>query len=177
MELKEHKVAAGATYEPIATTTLGSAASSITFSSIPNTYTDLRLVLTGYNASTGNAWMMQYNSDTATNYSFTRLGGTGSAADSGRTTSTARIYIGDIYNNNSNTIPALATIDIFSYAGSTYKTALSNFSGDQNGSGSTISFVSLWRSTSAINTVVLKNDAGANFSAGTTATLYGIKAA
>ena len=34
-----------ATYEPIATTTLGSAATNITFSSIPATYTDLRLVL------------------------------------------------------------------------------------------------------------------------------------
>ena len=33
------------TYEPIATTTLGSAAASITFSSIAGTYTDLRLVL------------------------------------------------------------------------------------------------------------------------------------
>ena len=59
------------TYEPIATTTLGSAASSITFSSIPATYTDLRLVLVHTpSASTGNA-QMQFNSDTATNYSYT----------------------------------------------------------------------------------------------------------
>ena len=39
-------MAAGATYEPIATQTLASAAASITFSSIAATYTDLRLVLT-----------------------------------------------------------------------------------------------------------------------------------
>ena len=158
----------------IATTTLGSAASTITFSSIPSTYTDLRLVLTGYNATTGNAWAMQYNADTATNYSFTQLNGSGTAAGSGRTTTTARIYIGDINLNNSNSVPGLATIDIFSYAGSTNKTALSTFSGDLNGSGNVFTYVSLWRSTSAINSIKLFNDAGANFAAGTTATLYGI---
>ena len=61
-----------ATYEPIATTTLGSAASSITFNSIPATYTDLRVVLVGTTTATANCWLT-FNSDGATNYSDTFL--------------------------------------------------------------------------------------------------------
>ena len=73
-------------------------------------------------------------------------------------------------------IPMLATLDIFSYAGSTYKTALSQLSNDNNGSGATASTVGLWRSTSAITSINLFMS-GTTFQAGTTATLYGIKSA
>jgi hypothetical protein len=159
------------TYEPIATTTLGSAAADITFSSIPATYTDLRVVLVGTADSAQNCYI-RYNGDTATNYSSTRLAGSGTAASSGRDTSNtwALTSIGGI----GASLPSMITLDVFSYAGSTNKTSLSQFSGDQNGSGWTASFVCLWRSTSAITSLSL-NMNGANFNTGTTATLYGIK--
>lgn len=173
--LGENKVAA--TYEPIATTTLGSAASSITFSSIASTWTDLRLVLVGTNVSSGYMWILRLNSDSSSNYSNTRLYGTGASAGSGRSTSVTSAWIGDSNLNNSTTIPNLSTIDIFSYAGSTYKTLLSTSSTDLNGSGNVIGFVNLWRSTSAITTITLLNDGASNFAAGTTATLYGLKSA
>lgn len=163
-----------ATYEPIATTTLSSAASSITFSSIPSTYTDLRIVLVA-TASAGYP-KLQFNSDTATNYSETYLRGDGTSATSSRQSNVAQLYLDGLGSGISSTIPMLYTVDIFSYAGSTYKTALWVKSGDTNGGGETMSNVGLWRSTAAITTVTITESSG-TLNAGTTATIYGIKAA
>jgi len=161
-------MAAGATYEPIATQTLASAAATITFSSIAASWTDLRLIITAIGTA-GNI-TITYNSDTATNYSQTILTGNGTAASSSRLTSQTGIFT---TTGSISSTPTLMTMDIFSYAGSTNKTALSVFSGDLNGSGNVYDVVSLWRSTSAITRL----DLTASFSSGTTATLYGIKAA
>jgi hypothetical protein len=156
----------------IATQTLGSAASSITFSSIPSTYTDLRLVVTATAASGGQDVGMQFNGDTASNYSITSLQGDGGTATSSRITGFGnyRITYNGLYT--STTIPINIQTDIFSYAGSTYKTGLSTASGDLNGSGVVARNVGLWRSTSAITSLSII--CGVNFNIGTTATLYGI---
>lgn len=167
-------MAAGATYEPIATQTLASAASSITFSSIPATYTDLRLSLSVITANAGNQIFMRFNSDTATNYSRTGLYGDGSSAGSFGVTNQTYIFLNS--NGLSTTIPSFYTVDIFSYAGGTFKTSLITSSEDRNGSGSTIQQVGLWRSTAAINSVSFTTDTG-NWASGTIATLYGIRAA
>jgi len=160
-----------ATYEPIATTTLGSAAASITFSSISSAYTDLRVVLTG-TATAAMTPRIRFNSDTATNYSYTTIHGDGTSALSARGTSTA--FISGTYNISwSSTVPAMLTIDVFSYAGSTNKTCLNTVSAEQNGSGSVERIVGMWRSTSAINTLQVYASTS-TFAAGTTATLYGI---
>ena len=162
-----------ATYDSIATTTLSSAASTITFSSIPNTFTDLRLVLVG--TANPNAYpAIQFNNDTASNYSSTVLSGNGSAASSTVRTSADQIRDVIIFTNDANV--SLWEVDIFSYAGSTNKTVLIKGSGDKNGSGITSAIVGLWRSTSAITSIQLTPNLGTNFSIGTTATLYGIKA-
>jgi hypothetical protein len=159
------------TYEPIATTTLSSAASSITFSSIPSTYTDLKVILVG-NSSVDVTAQIQFNSDTATNYSRTRLYGNGTSALSAASTNQTAGSVSAIYAAQKGVIQ----IDVFSYAGSTYKTYLSSGANDQNGSGIVENIVGLWRSTSAINTVTLKVSSG-DFATGTIATIYGIKAA
>ncbi|NBQ97859.1 MAG: hypothetical protein EBU12_06490, partial [Microbacteriaceae bacterium] len=62
-------MAAGNTYSQIASTTLGSAASSVTFSSIAATYTDLVIVVQAAVTAGSIALRMQFNSDTGTNYS------------------------------------------------------------------------------------------------------------
>ena len=167
-------MAAGATYEPIATTTLGSAAASITFSSIAGTYTDLRISFTG-TATGGTSPIIRFNSDAATNYSQTYLQGDGASAASSSYTSLSRIFLNS--SSSMNTTPQFNSVDIFSYAGSTYKTILFTSSHDKNGSGVIYSSVGLWRSTSAINTITLSLNGGSNMDIGTTATLYGIKAA
>jgi len=159
------------TYEKIATTTLGSANSTITFSSISSAYTDLRLVFNGSPVSS-TYLKMQFNSDTATNYSWTYLSGSGSAANSGSGTSSTFI-LAAAQSSSSSAYPSLSSIDIFSYAGSTFKTVLTSYAGDYNGSGLVNANVSLWRSTSAINTITIFYNTG-NIAASSTATLYGI---
>lgn len=165
------------TYEPIATTTLSSGANSITFSSISSAYTDLRLVLVGKSQPTNTRYpALQVNSDTGTNYSYTRLYGNGASATSQRGTNTSLISL--VSNGMDDTYPVLITIDIFSYAGSTYKTMLWTTAEDDNGSGAIVEGVGLWRSTSAINSITLTATSGTGiYDTGTTATLYGIKAA
>ena len=163
------------TYTPIATTTLGSAASSITFSSIPATYTDLRLVFVGTATAADNLFI-RYNGDTGANYSRTFIYGNGTSTASNRNTSVTYIIPAQL-NGLSTTIPRFYQMDIFNYAGSTYKTSLSMGAEDSNGgSGDVASSVELWRSTSAINSILLfPANAGTTFKIGTTATLYGIK--
>ena len=160
-----------ATYEPIATTTLGSAAASITFSSIASSWTDLRVVLVSQAASQDNS-VIQFNNDTGTNYSWTQLYGDGGSASSANNTGDTKILLG-VYTTSPRF--GLSTADIFSYAGSTYKTVLATASGDENGSGIIRRNVGLWRSTLVITSIKLLNGGGANFATGTTATLYGIK--
>jgi len=160
------------TYEPIANITLTDASSSIVFGSIPNTWTDLRVVLVNKGGTAG--CRLQFNSDTATNYSTISLIGTGSSAASARATSGDRISL-EYYGMDAS-IPSMYTADIFSYAGSTYKTVLGTAAEDFNGSGSTSVRVGLWRSTAAITGLRLFT-VGTAFQSGTTATLIGIKAA
>jgi hypothetical protein len=158
------------TYEPIATTTLGSASAEIIFSSIGSAYTDLKVVLVNKGGTSG--CRLQFNSDTGSNYSITSLIGTGSSAASSRTTGSDRISL-EYWGMDAST-PSMYTADIFSYAGSTNKTVLGTAAEDLNGSGSTSVRVGLWRSTSAITTIRLFT-IGTAFQSGTTATLYGIK--
>jgi hypothetical protein len=158
-----------ATYEPIATTTLGSAAATITFSTIPATYTDLRLVFVGTSTTSGGLGI-RFNSN-GFNYSVTRLRGNGTAASSDRETSTTSLNVGNI----SSSTPSLYTFDVFSYAGSTNKTVLSESNNDLNGSGWVYRTVGLWSNTAAITSVSVLEILGYQLAAGSTATLYGIK--
>lgn len=163
-----------ATYEPIATTTLGSAASTITFSSIPATYTDLRVVFIGVRNATGSQNLqMRLNGNTSTLYSYTFLDGNGSSASSAANSTQTEIDFTYLTNFNSTTAPYFATADIFSYAGSTNKTALLTISNDKNGTGNATRGVGLFRSTSAITSVSLFTTLN-TMPIGTTATLYGI---
>lgn len=163
-----------ATYEPIATTTLGSAASTITFNSIGSTYTDLRLVFT-FRSTTGLCLAgLRFNNDSGTNYSNTILRGDGSSASSSRYTNDNNL--GNQSGYLDTNIYGIMTFDIFSYAGATNKTCLYTKSYDANGSGFVLREVGLWHNTAAITRVDLFS--GANqFATGSTATLFGIKAA
>ena len=158
-----------ATYEPIATTTLSSAASSITFSSIPATYTDLRLVLVPAAGSNG-IMTFRFNSDSSSLYSHTYLRGNGTNAESSYDVNQTSI---EDYSTMGSARPGLITLDLFSYAGSTNKTCLITRAYNQNlNPGSVWTTVALYRSTSAITSIVAIHNA--QFASGTTATLYGI---
>ena len=163
-----------ATYEPIATTTLGSATKNITFSSIPATYTDLRIVLVSTIQTAADYIEITFNGTTS-GYSWTRLSGDGSTAASGSITSNTK-WVPNLPLGGSTTVPMLISTDIFSYAGSTFKTGLMETSADLNGSGVVIRGVGLWQNTAAITSIKLEVQTY-NFNSGTTATLYGIKSA
>jgi hypothetical protein len=160
-----------ATYEPIATETLGTAQASVTFSSIPATYTDLVLVFNGTIASGVQNMELRFNGDTATNYSETRFFGTGAATSTDRTSTTNQIRVGNIYTTQTVNI-----IQIMNYANATtFKTVLVR----SNNAGAQVSVhCGLWRkSPEAITSVFVRPAGGVNFAIGSTFTLYGIKAA
>ena len=161
-----------ATYEPIATTTLGSAAATITFNSIPATYTDIRVVLSLIGTIAGRQSLVTFNNDSSALYSMTYLYGTGTGAASGRSSNRNDFWIE--VGGASTTIPHLITYDVFSYAGSTFKTVLATGQEDNNGSGYVSRTVALYRSTTAISRMDMTLS-GTTFAIGTTATLYGIK--
>jgi hypothetical protein len=162
-----------ATYEPIATTTLGSAASTITFSSIAGTYTDLRLLVVPITSAAVSV-DLRFNNSSSAIYSWTNIQGNGSSAASASAVSNTKWTTSNA--TFTNTTPSLITLDLFSYAGSTNKTGLCTFQNDRNGAGSVERSVGLFALTAAITEIKILCDlGGSNFSIGTTATLYGIK--
>lgn len=158
-----------ATYEPISTTTLGSAAASVTFSSISGSYTDL-VISMSYSRSVSGNGLLRFNSDTASNYSNTYLLGDGSAASSGRGSNQTN----GILSYDSANLQETCIVNIFNYSNTTtFKTFYTR--GNDTGLG-VISYVNLWRSTSAITSIELRPNSG-NWNSGSMFTLFGIKAA
>lgn len=161
------------TYEPIATTTLSSTTNTFTFSSIPSSYTDLRISL--FARSSGNyiRTRIRFNSVTTDTYNQLSLYAAGSTV---LTTEFGTTYIEADTEGMIAAQPSFYSFDIFSYAGSTFKNCLITSSEDKNGTGQVNRIVGMWRSTSAIDSVTIFTDAS-TFAVGTTATIYGIKAA
>ena len=157
------------TYEPIATTTLGSNAASVTFSSISGAYTDLILVANLKKASGSISNLaLTVNSDTGSNYSYTRLIGDGSSATSDRASSTANGLGGYCSTNWGNNIIAFNN-----YSNTTtYKTFMVRTNNDR-----VAALVNLWRSTAAITTIKLEEVVTGDIATGSTFTLYGVKSA
>lgn len=162
------------TLTPIATNTLTAAAASVTFSNLPQTYTDLVLVVNPLSAIADNV-ALQFNGDTGTNYSTSILWGNGSAAGSTRQSNTANPYMS--YYASTNTTQSNVIIQIMNYTNSTTnKTSLSRANNVATGCG-TDAITMLWRNTAAITSIVVKQVGGNNFSTGSTFNLYGVKAA
>lgn len=159
------------TYTPIATTTLGSTTQSYTFSSIPSTYTDLVLITNMKVASGQDNICVRLNGDTGTNYSYTRIKGNGSSAGSDRGTNGTQALIG----NESNAQFTTEITHFMNYANSTtYKTILARSNATDS---EVVAWVNLWRSTSAITSILVRSAGGGGFVSGSTLTLYGIAAA
>jgi hypothetical protein len=170
-------MAAGSTYTKIATNTLGSAAASVTFSSIPSTYTDLVLVANLGKSITGSAVEFRFNSDGGSNYSMTELYGNGTSALSARVSNQTYGHVAYSVVPGSG-ITSNFVLNIMNYANTTTnKTAISrNNSLDTTYSGAA-AIVNLWRSTTAINSITFTSSGGATFTTGSTFNLYGIAAA
>lgn len=163
-----------ATYTPIASITLGADATSVTFTSIPQTYTDL--VLVSQTANTGgaaNSLAFRFNSDTGTNYSFTRMYGNGSAAASDRESNINYMGLG-IVGNSAITSAGTFINNIMNYANTTTNKTVISRSSD-TASTYVSEYVSLWRSTAAITSITVLLS-GNSLRSGSTFNLYGILA-
>ena len=152
-------------YTAIASQTLASSASSVTFSSIPGDYRDLVLVAQ-YNGLAGANLNCRFNADTGFNYNSVYMygfsGTTGSA-----TNSSERLLL----TIGSDGLSDL-TLQIFDYAQTNkHKSTLSR-SGSAT-TGSVEAFAGRWASTTAINSLQLY---GGTFSIGSTFSLYGVSA-
>jgi hypothetical protein len=163
------------TYEKIATTTLGSAQATVTFSTITGTYTDLVLVIGNLKVSLNTASLtLQLNGDTGSNYSNTQLRGNGSAASSSRGSSLTSALNYITYAATSNTSEGVVILNFQNYSNATtYKTTLIRANSAPNAVEAT---VNLWRNTAAITSITMGVQGADTYSSGSTFTLYGIKA-
>jgi hypothetical protein len=169
------------TYVALRTETVtGSAASSITFSlSGISGYTDLVIVGQYGSTVTEDYLRMQFNSDTTTNYSATRIDGNGSSARSTKTANQNYVTL-DWNSSCENALTKMTRVNIMNYANTTtFKTVLVR--GDRATATTptytgTEAIVGLWRKTpEAITSIVLTMQTG-NILVGSTFSLYGIKA-
>jgi hypothetical protein len=159
------------TYEPISTTTLGSAAASVTFSSITGTYTDLVIVTSAKLTTGSNDAIVRFNGDTGNNYSSTILSGNGTSASSVRVSNNDKMYLdsaGWVTSGEFN----VSIGHFMNYSNTTtYKTMLAR---GNNATSGVDAIVNLWSSTAAITSIQVLA-ATSTFTAGSTFTLYGIK--
>ena len=170
-------MAAGSTYEAITTQTLTSTANSITFSSIPGTYTDLVIVAIGqaYTSPSYGNLQLQFNGDSGINYSVTQFRENAGTAATNRSSSASNLLATSFLDwGTANQNVGHSIINIFNYANTTtYKSTISRGNIPPY---RTELHTGLWRSTAAITSILVAvNDTPINI--GSIFTLYGIKAA
>jgi hypothetical protein len=162
------------TYEPIASQTLGTATATVTFFSLPQNYTDLVLVMQARldSAFTSRELRMQLNNDTGSNYSVTRMAGTGSGTPfSDRTSSQTNMAFGVIpaANQTAGNV-GNAIFQIQNYSNSATNKTILNRTNDANDWVTTA--VGLYRSSNPVTSITLYSTG--NFVSGSTFTIYGV---
>jgi hypothetical protein len=161
------------TMTPIVTNTLTANATTVTFSSIPQTYTDLCLIVTATSSSGGDNLWIRYNGS-ASGYSGTTLYGTGTAAGTTRRSTQTRLMTEVAYPTTAQGFHYIANIMNYSNT-TTYKTTL--IRANAAGQGAEV-YVGLYQSTAGITQLDFQVGVGTvSFATGSTFTLYGIKAA
>jgi hypothetical protein len=167
-------------YYSIATTTLSTSTATVTFSSIPQTYTHLQLRIFGQSADIGGAFNVKtrFNSDTGNNYALHRLIGDGSSATTAGVASTGFARLGVLNSSDFTNVFSANVADILDYTNTNKYTTTRSLGGYTGGTGGAIGFVmyhsSLWLNTAAITSIELTTDTG-NFSQYSSFALYGIK--
>jgi hypothetical protein len=169
-------------YFPIASTKITTATASVTFSSIPATYTHLQMRIWGYNNSGSDRTLwMQFNSDSGSNYRNHYLAGNGSAIASGAD-SAATVGILP-YNSAASTTgfngdsakASVVIMDILDYTNTNKYTTVRTLGGwDGNGSGQIYLSSGVWMNTAAITNLYFQIPYSTLFNTGTVFTLYGI---
>ncbi len=165
--------------ELISSTTVGAGgATSITFSSIPATYTDLLLVLSLRDnaALVANSPRVRFNSDTGANYTYPKflLGNGSSATSAGGTTSQTFVFFDYASTGASATANSFSNCAIYfpNYTASTAKNFSLDITSENNATtGYTLIAGGSWSGTAAISNIELYNATYLQYS---TAYLYGV---
>jgi hypothetical protein len=151
----------------IETKTLGTAAASIEFTSIPQTFTDLVCLISASTDNTSTRAVLSFN--TGGTYTVRMLFGTGTTVGSNTEATHFRVT----NNTEANTF-ASSEIYIPNYTLSNAKSFSTNAVTEQNTSFSVQSIIAgLWSETSAITSIGLTPILG-NFTSGSVFSLYGI---
>ena len=163
------------TYTLIASNTLGASAASVTFSSIPSTYTDLVVrwsVRSDRSANSFDDIYMTFNSGTI---SQTFVGGNGASTLTGNGNGSVLANTATAASATSNTFSS-GELYIPNYAGSTNKPASFFSAAETNATTAYLYGIAILRSnTAAISSIALNPYNGTNFVSGSSFYLYGIK--
>jgi hypothetical protein len=165
------------TFVKIQTVSVGvSGSASIDFTSIPQTYTDLKIVVSAKNnrADTLDHLLIGFNGSTT---SFTNRQLTGTSTTASSSTSVPRSV--GVMNSASSTASVFNNGDIyvFDYTSAANKRYSADSVSEVNSVGDNFLCLTagLWSNTAAITSISLTNNVGTSFVQYTTATLYGIK--
>jgi len=161
-------------FESIASATGTGSSGTITFSSIPSTYTSLQIRgLYGAASGSGYGLYIQLNGDSSSNYAYHALYGDGSTASAFGAATQTKMYAS--FGTVSSTVNGVTIIDLHDYTSTTRNKTVRFFSGeDANGSGTVDLMSGLRVNTAAITSVTLVLEGGL-FSTSSQFALYGIK--
>ena len=168
------------TYVLISSTQLTSTTSSVTFSSIPSTYTDLVVKVSGRSTQTALAASVRFfiNGNTGNVYSFTRLLGTGTGTSTYTSGTGNELYFNNGVSGASSTTNAFGTAEIYipNYLSTTNKPMSSQQAQETNSSAANMGITAtLTAITSAITSIEVATNPGESYVAGSSFYLYGIK--
>ena len=165
-------------YESIASASGTGSSGTITFSSIPATYTHLQIRFIGRATTATSTIRVQFNSDTGSNYANHMLYGEGSAVYAANNfTQTYMKFYGLANSGLSADIVSAHIVDVLDYTNTNKNKVYRTLGGfDANGSGEQGLFSGLWMSTSAITSIDLITNSG-SWTSSSSFALYGIKGA
>lgn len=175
------KLAAVGDYQSIQTVTVGTAQSSISFTSIPSTYSHLQIRSIAQCSTTTSPWqriVVAFNSDTTNaNYADHLLQGNGTSATASAETSTRKGF-GAAAQSGSSYFAANIT-DILDYANTSKNKTSRTLRGFDNNGAYSNQFITLesnlWQNTAAITSITLTLEDSSNFNTYSSFALYGIK--
>jgi len=161
-------------YDSLATVTVGTAVSTVTFSGIPNTYKHLQLRYITRNDAAAYYVILRFNGDTGNNYAGHRLSGDGSTIVSNADVSAPQIYLPR--SATTSQIFGAGVVDILDYANTSKNKTIRGLGGyDANTVAAAVDFHSgVWMNTSAVNTITFSSFAG-NYAQYSQFSLYGVR--
>jgi hypothetical protein len=165
--------------QPIYTQTVATSGATVYFNNIPQTFTDLQLLISGRGgeATVTNLIYLQFNGvGAAGSYSTTRLSASGSAAYSDRSSGASGDYFYAGLSAEANATASTfgsTSIYIPNYTGNQYKQVISDSVGENNATATGMTLgAGLIISTSPITSMIVGIFGG--FVANSTVSLYGI---